>query len=70
MNTAQKEKEQQVLSFCIPFVKSYSEESVLLLVFGQPQGYYSKSHWHLSSDITLLKTLTGSSSEEYEDIKC
>jgi len=38
-----KRREQQVLSFCIPFVKPYSEESVLLLVLGQPQGCYSKS---------------------------
>jgi len=58
------------MKFVTPFVKSYSEESVLLLVLGQSQGCYSKSRWHLSSDITSLKTLTRSSTKEHEDIKC
>jgi len=56
--------------FLYSFCKIYSEESVLLPVLGQTQGCYSKSRLHLSSDITSLKTLTGPSNEEREDIKC
>ena len=48
----------------------YSKGSALLPVFEQPQGCYSKSRRHLSSDITSLKTLTGPSNKEREDIKC
>jgi len=33
----------QVLFFCIPSVKSYSEELVLSIVLGQSQGCYLKS---------------------------
>ena len=48
----------------------YSKRLVLLPVLGQPQECYSKSCQYLSSDITLLKTLTRLSNKEREDIKC